>query len=165
MVLALWIKFTSSCIYISHFSCARGLKHYQIMTDWKNWYFSHCFVAAAEGSLEKHFFALCMILADGNDHCYYQMNKFCLRYFMTPRVCAKYRPPKTELTDRARHIASCMFCFRCCPYFHLYSVWPHMSPSDAQIRTLQQRSNFPIALGLTRSNAGGAVDYQISVLP
>jgi len=38
------------------------------MADGKNWYCPHCFVAVAEGSLEKNFFVLCMILADGNGH-------------------------------------------------------------------------------------------------
>jgi hypothetical protein len=149
MVLALWIQFASSCIYILHVSCARVLKHYQIMADWKKWYILHCFIAAAEGNLEKKiFFALCMILADGNGHWNWQMNKFCLRYLMTPRVFAKCRPPKTELTGKARHIASCIFCFRCCSYCHVCSLWPHISSADAHWRILQPRSIFPIALGL-----------------
>ena len=102
MVLALWIKFASSCICMSHFSFARGRKLYQIMADWKNWYFPRCFVATAEGNLEKNFFVPCMILTDGNGHWNGQMNNFCPRYLMTPRVCSKYCPPKTELTGKAR---------------------------------------------------------------
>ena len=97
-------------------------------------------------------------------------NNFCPRYLLTPRVCPKYRPPKTELTGKARqgkarHIASCMFSFRCCSYFHLCSLWPHISPSVAHVRILQPRCVFPIALGITRSRAGGTVGYQILVLP
>jgi hypothetical protein len=157
MDLALWIKFASSCICISHLSCAKWLKHYQILADWKKWYFSHCFVAATEFWEEF----LCKILSDGKGRWNWQMNHFCLRYLTIPRVCAKYRLPKTELTDKARHIASCMFCFRCCFYFHLCSL---LTP-DAQIRILQQRSIFPLALGLIRSHAGGAVGHQIPVVP
>ena len=165
MVLALWIKFASSCICISHLSCARGRKCYEIMADWKSWYFPHCLVAAADGSLEKNFFVLCMILAEGCGHWNWQMNNFCPRYLMTPRVCAKYRPPKTELTGKARHIASCMFCFRCCSYFHLCSLWPHISLSVAHVRILQLRCVFPIALDITRSRASVTMGYQILVLP